>query len=102
MKHKEEGSSLFPDDHVWMIGFPTGFATDNHCLFRGIVKPSFKTTGSYSTVVALSKILGYGRGAQCNCKAGAGGCCKHIAALLQTFSTMLNWASHYSRGQNLH
>ena len=39
-----------------MVGFPPGFATDSHCLFRGIVKPSFKTTGSYSTVAALSKI----------------------------------------------
>ena len=40
------------------------------------------TTGSYSTVVALSKISGYILGAQCNCKPRAGGCCKHVAALL--------------------
>ena len=46
------------------------------------MKPSFKTTGSYSTVVALSKISGYVLGAQCNCKARAGGCCKHVAELL--------------------
>ena len=58
MKHKEEGYRLFPDDHVRMVGFPPGFAIDIHCLFHGIVKPSFKTTGSYSTVVALSKISG--------------------------------------------
>ena len=87
MKHKEEGYRLFPDDHVRMVGFPPGFATDSHCLFLGILKPSFKTTGSYSTVVALSKISGYVLGARCNCKAsnckaGAGGCCKHAAALL--------------------
>ena len=49
--------------------FPPGFVTDSYCLFCGIVKPSFKTTGSYSTVVALSKISRYG-------------CCKHVAALL--------------------
>ena len=48
MEHKEKGYQLFPDDHVQMVGFPPGFATDSHCLFRGIVKPSFKTTGSYS------------------------------------------------------
>ena len=60
-----------------MVEFPPG-----HCLFRSIVKPSFKTTGSYSTVVALSKISGNVLGAQCNCKAGAGGCCKHVAVLL--------------------
>ena len=65
-----------------MAGFSPGFATDSHCLFRGIVKPSFKPTGSYSSVVALSKISGYVLGAQCNCKAGAGGCCIYVAALL--------------------
>ena len=41
-----------------------------------------KTTRSYSTVVALSKSTGYVIGACCKCKAGAGGCCKHVAALL--------------------
>ena len=41
-----------------------------------------KTTGSYSTVVALSKLTGYIIGARCKCKAGASGCCKHVAALL--------------------
>ena len=65
-----------------MVGIPPGFATDSHCLFCGIVKPSFKATGSYSTAVALSKISGYFLGAQCNCQARAGGCCKHVAALL--------------------
>ena len=82
MKHKEEGYNLFPDDHVRMVVFPPGFATDSNCLFRGIVKSSFKTTGSYSSVVALSKISGYVLSAQCNCKAGAGGCCRHVDALL--------------------
>ena len=65
-----------------MVGFLPSFATDSHCLFRGIVKLSFKTTGSHSSVVALSKISGYVLGAQCNSKAGAGGCCKHVAAFL--------------------
>ena len=87
MKHREEGNRLFCDDHVQMAGFPPGFATDILCLFGGIVKPSFKTTGSYSTVVALSKISGYVLGAQCNYKAGAGGCCKHCC---MTFLTMLD------------
>ena len=30
MKHKEGGYLLFPDDHVQMVGFPPGFATDRH------------------------------------------------------------------------
>ena len=80
MKHKEEGYCLFSDDHVWVVGFQPSFAIDIHCLFYGIVKPSFKTNGSYSTVVALSQNSDYVLGAQCNCKAGAGGCCKRAAA----------------------
>ena len=79
IKHKGEGYRLFRGDHVRMVRFRTGFATDSHCC---IVKPSFKTTGSYSTVVALSKVSGYILGAQSNCKAGAGGCCKHVVAAL--------------------
>ena len=46
MKHKEGGYHLFPDDHVRLVGFLPGFATDSPCIFCGIVKPSFKTTGS--------------------------------------------------------
>ena len=65
-----------------MVGFRPGFATNSHFLFRGIVKPSFKTTGSYSIVIALSKISGYVLGVQSNCKAGVGGYCKHVPALL--------------------
>ena len=33
-------------------------------------------------MVALSKSTGYVIGTRCKCKAGAGGCCKHVAALL--------------------
>ena len=55
MKHKEEGYLLFPDNQVWMVGFPPGFTIDSHCLFRGIVKPSFNTTGSYSLLLLLAR-----------------------------------------------
>ena len=82
MKHKEEGYYMFCDDHVRMVQFRPGFATDSHCFFHSIVKPSFKTTGSYSTVVALSYISGYALGAQCNYKTRVGGFCKHVAVLL--------------------
>ena len=82
MKHKEVGHHLFHNDNVWMVGNPSGFATDSHWLFHGIVKHPSKTTGSYSTVVALSKISRKVIGAQFNYKAGTGGCCKHVAAFL--------------------
>ena len=102
MKHKEEGYCLFPDDHVRMVGVPPGFAADSHCLFRGIVKPSFKTAGSYSTVVALSKISAYVPGAQCNSKASAGGCCKHVAALLYDIIDYVELDQPLFQRTNLH
>ena len=49
MKHKEKdyiACFLCPDGRV-----STGFATDSNFLSRGIMKPSFKITGSYSTVL---------------------------------------------------
>ena len=78
MQHKEQGQ-LF---HVKVVRFHPGSSSDNHCIFQTEVKPSMKTTGSYSTVVALSKLTGYVIGACCKCKAGAGGCCTHVVALL--------------------
>ena len=75
LKHKEEGYRLFRDNHVRTVRFHPGNTTEDHCFFHAIIKPSFKTTGSYSTVVALSKISGYVVGARCKCKAGVGGCC---------------------------
>ncbi len=80
MKHKEAGYRLFKDNHVMMVRFNP--ANDNFCIFHAYVKPSFKNTGKYSTIVALAKSSGHVAGAKCNCKAGGGGCCKHVAALL--------------------
>ena len=56
----------------------------DYSLFHAYIKPSFKSTGEYSTVVSLGKLSGYvvGANGQCNYKAGAGGCCKRVAALL--------------------
>ena len=54
------------------------------------MKPSFKTTGSYSTVVAPSKFLGYILGAQCNCKAGQVDVVNILLDCCITFSTVLN------------
>ncbi len=81
MKHKDEGYRLFRDNHAMMVRFnPTSI--ENCCLFHAFVRPSFKNTGKYSTSFSLGKQSGCVVGAQCNCKAGAGGCCKHVAALL--------------------
>lgn len=48
------------------------FCTESLCLFHGIVKPSFRTTRRYSTVVAFSMIWGCVVGTQCDCNARAG------------------------------
>ena len=80
MKQKEAGYRLFRDNHVMMVRFNSSL--DNYCLFHAYVKPSFKCTGKYSTVVSLEKHSGHVVGGKCNCKAGAGACCKHVAALL--------------------
>ena len=82
MKHKEEGYRLFKDDHVKRVRFYPGGAQENRCLFHATVKPSFKTTSSYSVVIVSCKASGKVVGASCKCKAGAGGCYKQVAALL--------------------
>ena len=82
MKHKERGYRLFRDDHVKMVRFHPGDSSANQCIFYAQGKPSMKIIGCYSTVVTLSKSTGYVIGAHRKCKAGAGGCCKHVAALL--------------------
>ena len=80
MKHKEAGYRLFKDDHVKRVKFHLG--SDNKCFFSALVQASFKTSTNYSVSVCMNKLNGSVVGARCKCKAGAGGCCKHVAALL--------------------
>ena len=80
MKHKEAGFRLFKDDHVKKVRFHPGCGTK--CFCCALVQASFKSSTSYSTSVCLHKLNSSVIGARCRCKAGAGGCCKHVAALL--------------------
>ena len=57
LKHIEAGYRLFRDNHVMMVRFNPSL--DNYCLFHAYVKPSFKCTGKYSTVVSLKKHSGH-------------------------------------------
>ena len=82
MKHKEAGYRLFQDDHVKRVKFYPGSADQNQCYFNALVQASFKTSVNYSTSVCLYRSNGAVCGAHCKCKAGGGGCCKHVAALL--------------------
>ena len=82
MKHKEAGYRLFQDDHVKRVKFHPGCTDQNLCFFTALVQASFKTSVHYSTSVCLYSSNGAVCGAHCKCKAGGGGCCKHVAALL--------------------
>ena len=77
------------DDSNQMVGFPPSFATDNYFPFCGIVKPSLKTTGSYSTVLLLARSPA--TLVNSVIKTGAGGCCRHVAALL---CNILDYVEH--------
>ena len=89
MKHKEAGYRLYKDDHVKRVKFHPG--SDNQCFCCALVQASFKSSTNYSTSVCLHKSDGSVFGAQCKCKAGAGGCCKHVAAL---FYCILDYSDH--------
>jgi len=80
MKHQEAGYRLFKDDHVKRVKFHPG--SDNKCFICALVQASFKSSTNYSVSVCMNRLNGSVVGARCKCKAGAGGCCKHVAALL--------------------
>ena len=82
MKHKEAGYRLFQDDHVQRLKFNPGNIDQNLCFFSALVQASFKTSVHYSASICLYRSNGAVCGAHCKCKAGGGGCCKHVAALL--------------------
>ncbi len=79
---REAGFRLFRDGHVKMVRVHHGSTSVNLYLIHAVVKPSFKTTRQYCTVVGLSKSTGYVASARCKFKAGANRYCKHVAALL--------------------
>ena len=77
MKHQEAGYQLYKDEHVKRVKF-----YPDQCFCSALVQALFKSSTNYSTLVCLLKSDGSVLGAQCKCKPGAGGCCKHVSALL--------------------
>ena len=69
---------MFRDDHVQIVGFDLVLQqtaiVSSVVLRRHLLRPL--------EALLLLLISGYFHGAQCNCNARAGGCCKHVAALL--------------------
>ena len=91
-KHRDKGWNFYRSDKVLCSEFNTDI-DESVMLVRGDVAASFdrgvvtgKTKKVYPIHIALDKFTGTILGARCKCKAGFGGYCKHVAAIL--FSVM--------------
>ncbi|KAJ8306107.1 hypothetical protein KUTeg_016652 [Tegillarca granosa] len=76
---------LFSDGHVQQLEFNPLSKDDNACLFHAKVKPTQRESTYlkkefYDSWFALDKSVGYGITGHCECKGGADGACRHIAA----------------------
>ena len=70
---------LFKASHVLDVKFNSSH--DDFCFFEAKVKASMTRNKTYRTKVCQNK-AGEVMSAQCTCKAGANGYCKHVGALL--------------------
>ena len=68
---------------------PNVQATKILFLINARVSASMKSI-SYSVYVHLNQVNGDVEYSKCSCKAGQGGCCKHVAALLYTILDFVN------------
>lgn len=90
MKRKEQGYCLFRDDHVNVVRFHPGSASDNQCLFHAEVKPSMKMTGSYSTVHGCSEQVHWQMAHVVSVKQDRGDAANMLLHCYTISSTMLN------------
>ena len=75
-KARDEGMRLWIDEYVRSMKFRL---EENRCLVSARVRPSMRSSSPYVTSLYLTR-TGCIESAYCNCKAGAGGLCKHVAA----------------------
>ena len=81
-KHKTLGYQLFKENYVKSIRVkPNVCAAKKLFVIKCFVCASMKRV-KYDVYVHLSQDSGSVEYAKCTCKAGAGGCCKHVAAVL--------------------
>ena len=81
-RHKKMGYRLFKENYVKNVRVkPNVQANSKLFLVKSLVCASMKQQ-SYTVYVHLSQTDGKVVKAKCSCKAGAGGCCKHVAATL--------------------
>jgi hypothetical protein len=73
---------LYKAGHIHSMAFlPMG--DGDRCALRGKCNPSFDTSGTvYDCMALLDKSNGQPVGSSCNCTAGQGEACTHVAALL--------------------
>ena len=70
---------MFKASHVFDVKFNSSH--DDFCFFEARVKASMTRNKVYRTKVRQNK-MGEVMSAQCTCKAGANGYCKHVGTLL--------------------
>ena len=81
-KHKINGYKLFKDNYVKDVKVKSNInAAEVIFIIKSFVTASMKRI-KYIVYVHLSQETGKILYGKCTCKAGAGGCCKHVAAVL--------------------
>ena len=89
-RNKKQGYHLWKEGYVRNIFMkPNVTAKRKLFLAKSKVHASMKNN-QYTVYVHLDQINGEVMEAKCNCKAGQGGCCKHVAALLYTLLDFAN------------
>eukprot|EP00794_Sanderia_malayensis_P002282 gene2282-2626_t len=84
-KHKEKGYKLFKEGYVGklFVKANVNIRDEVQFLVKAKVTASMKQQ-QYNVYVHLLQENGEVSFANCNCKSGKGGCCKHVAAVLYT------------------
>ena len=89
-RNMKKGDGLWKEGYVRnVVVKPNVQATKILFLIKARVSASMKSI-SYSVYVHLNQVNGDVEYAKCSCKAGQGGCCKHVAALLYTILDFVN------------
>jgi hypothetical protein len=79
-KHKKKGYQLFKDKYVKQVMVKADVKKENEQLFY-IVKGCVRKA-NYVVYIHVNQVTGEISYANCTCKAGKGGCCAHVVALL--------------------
>eukprot|EP00794_Sanderia_malayensis_P013123 gene13123-14471_t len=95
-RNKLHGYKLWKEGYISNVEVKSNVLTDNLTLYlvKSNVSASMKSI-KYVVYCHLNQKTGDVIHAKCNCKAGAGGCCKHVAALLYTLLDYSNLELSY-------